>query len=76
MNNTDGKEKYLEEKMEQAAPAIALDRYLKELSIQASHSPHVQVSVTDVVDKLLDIRNLMADVIIDGDEMAIASKSN
>ncbi|CAB4156620.1 hypothetical protein UFOVP658_84 [uncultured Caudovirales phage] len=76
MNNTDGKEKYLEEKMEQAAPAIALDKYLKELSIQVGHSPHVQVSVTDVVDKLLDIRNLMADVIIDGDEMAIASKSN
>lgn len=61
---------YLDDKMAVAAPIIALDKYLKELSIQMGHSPFVQVSVSEVVDKLLDIRNLMPDVIIDGDEMA------
>jgi len=67
---------YVERKMKDAAPIIALDRYLQELSIQMSHSPFVQVSVSEVVDKLLDIRNLMPDVIIDGDEMAIESAKN
>lgn len=61
---------YAEKIMKQASPVIALDRYLKELSIQMNHSPFVQVSVSEVIDKLLDIRNLMPDVIIDGDEMA------
>lgn len=65
---------YLEGKMTDAAPIIALDKYLKELSIQMGHSPFVQVSVSEVVDKLLDIRNLMPDVIIDGDEMTKLSK--
>lgn len=60
---------YIAQKEAEAAPIIALDKYLKELSVQMGHSPFVQVSVSEVVDKLLDIRNLMPDVIIDGDEM-------
>lgn len=70
----DAMNQYLEKKMTEAAPIIALDKYLKELSIQMGHSPFVQVSVSEVVDKLLDIRNLMPDVIIDGDEMTKISK--
>lgn len=70
----DAMNQYLEKKMTEAAPIIALDKYLKELSIQMGHSPFVQVSVSEVVDKLLDIRNLMPDVIIDGDEMTKVSK--
>jgi hypothetical protein len=66
----DALSEYAEKIMEQAAPVAALDRYLKELSVQMNHSPFVQVSVSEVVDKLLDIRNLMPDVIVDGDEMA------
>jgi hypothetical protein len=69
----DPRAKYLAKKMAEAAPMIALDAYLHELSVQVSHSPYVQVSVSEVVDKLLDIRNLMPDVIIDGDEMTIQS---
>ena len=65
---------YIENKMKEAAPIVALDNYLKELSIQMGHSPFVQVSVSEVVDKLLDIRNLMPDVVIDGDEMRKLSK--
>ena len=72
--NADPREEYLEKKFKDAAAIIAIDNYLKELSIQVSHSEFVQVSVSEVVNKLLDIRNLMPDVIIDGDEMAIASK--
>jgi hypothetical protein len=66
----DALSEYAEKIMKQAAPVAALDRYLKELSVQMNHSPFVQVSVSEVVDKLLDIRNLMPDVIVDGDEMA------
>lgn len=61
---------YMENKMSHAASIIALDKYLEELSVQMSHSQFVQVSVSEVVDKLLDIRNLMPDIVIDGDEIS------
>jgi hypothetical protein len=68
---TDPREEYLALKLQEAAPMIALDEYLQELAVQVSHSPFVQVSVSEVVDRLLDVRNLMPDVVIDGDEMTI-----
>lgn len=73
---TDPREEYLALKMQEAAPLIALDAYLHELAVQAAHSPFVQVSVSEVVDRLLDVRNLMPDVVIDGDEMTIMADKN
>jgi hypothetical protein len=72
----DPREEYLALKMQEAAPMIALDAYLHELAVQVAHSPFVQVSVTEVVDRLLDVRNLMPDVVIDGDEMTIMANKN
>ena len=36
-----------------------LDEYLKELSVKLSHSEFAQLSVGEVLDKLLDLRNLV-----------------
>ena len=37
-----------------------LDEYLKELSAKLSHSEFAQLSVTEVINKLLDLRNMIS----------------
>ncbi len=37
-----------------------LDDYLKELSVKLSHSEFAQLSVGEVLDRLLDLRNLIS----------------
>jgi len=47
-----------------------IDDYLSELSKLVAHDQHFKVLASDVIDRLLDIRNSMPDLVIDGDEMA------
>lgn len=37
-----------------------LDEYLKELSVKLSHSEFAQLSVGEILDTLLDLRNLIS----------------
>lgn len=46
-----------------------IDNYLEELSSIYAHDKNTLLSVSSVVDRLLDIRNMVPEIIIDGDEM-------
>jgi hypothetical protein len=46
-----------------------IDDYLSELSSQVKHDSHFKVLASEVMDRLLDIRNSITGVVIDGDEM-------
>jgi len=47
-----------------------IDEYLSELGKLVAHDQHFKVLASSVIDKLLDIRNSMPEIVIDGDEMA------
>jgi hypothetical protein len=46
-----------------------IDKYIYELSKLVAHDQHFRVLVSEVVDRLLDIRNSLPEIVIDGDEM-------
>lgn len=47
-----------------------IDEYLYELSKLVAHDKYFKVLASEVIDKLLDIRNSLPEVVIDGDDMA------
>jgi len=50
-----------------------LDRYLSELSEIYSYDEFFKISISSVIDRLLEIRNIMLDngfLVVDGDELA------
>ena len=47
-----------------------IDDYLYELSKLVAHDQHFKVLASEVIDKLLDIRNSLPEIVIDGDDMA------
>ena len=46
-----------------------IDTYLAELSTQVKHDPFFKVLASEVMDKILDIRNSLPEIVSDGDEM-------
>ena len=60
---------YIEDFVQKASAHIGIEKYLLELSVKAKHSSDAIVSVSSVIDKLLDIRNSLPDIIFDGDEL-------
>jgi hypothetical protein len=48
------------ERQSNATAESFLDDYLKELSVKLSHSEFAQLSVGEVLDRLLDLRNLIS----------------
>jgi len=52
-----------------ASEVKEIDDYLEELSSIYAHEQHRLLSISSVIDRLLDIRNMTPDIILDGDEM-------
>jgi phage-related holin len=61
---------YLSEIEDKVAINLEFQKYLGELSKKVTHSSEAVVSVTSVIDRLLDLYNLLPPVEIDGDSMA------
>jgi hypothetical protein len=52
-----------------ASEVKEIDDYLEELSDIYAHDQYRLLSIGSVIDRLLDIRNMTPDIILDGDEM-------
>lgn len=52
-----------------ASEVKEIDDYLEELSGIYAHDQNRLLSIGGVIDRLLDIRNMIPDIIMDGDEM-------
>lgn len=52
-----------------ASEVKEIDDYLEELSDIYAHDQYRLLSIGSVIDRLLDIRNMTPDIVLDGDEM-------